>query len=488
MTMMKRNGKNKGKKPKVVKYKDNTGEIIGVMVFFVAVFLGMIVYLSYFVATNEQEMINNSYNSRQEILLAKNYRGSIYSADGAVLAETVFTADGQELRNYPYKNLFSHVVGYSTKGKIGVEEFANYYLINSDIPLTEKVANTTAGLKNPGNNAHTTLNLKMQQAADKALGIYKGAIIVTEVSTGKILTMISKPDFDPNEIVEIWDGLLEDKESSVLMNRATLGLYPPGSTFKMITSLEYIREKEEDYEDYSYNCTGLYKQNGNQIQCFHGMKHGKVDLLKSFAKSCNTSFTNIGMSLDREEFADTLEDLLFGQSLQLDFLTAVSNTPVSMDLSESDMMQVAIGQGTVQMTPIHLNMITAAIANDGVMMRPYTVDHIEDANGVKIKTYKSKEYKRIMSAQESAVLRDMMLEVVENGTATEIYGYGYSVAGKTGSAEYNSQRDSHAWFTGFAPAEEPEIAITVIIEGAGSGGDYAAPIARRVLDAYFNQK
>ncbi len=458
------------------------------MVFFVAVFLGMILYLSYFVATNEQEMINNSYNSRQEILLAKNYRGSIYSADGAVLAETVFTADGKELRNYPYKNLFAHAVGYSTKGKTGVEEFANYYLINSDITLAEKVANTTAGVKNPGNNVYTTFNLEMQQAADKALGIYKGAIIVTEVSTGKILTMVSKPDFDPNEIVEIWDGLLVDKESSVLMNRATLGLYPPGSTFKMITSLEYIRENGQDYEDYSYQCNGLYKQNGNQIQCFHGMKHGRVDFVKSFAKSCNTSYTNIGMSLDREEFADTLDELLFGQNLKLDFLTAVSKTPVSETLSETDMMQVAIGQGTVQMTPIHLNMITAAIANNGVMMRPYTVDYVADANGVKVKTYKSKEYKKIMSAQESATLREMMVEVVETGTATEISGYGYTVGGKTGSAEYNSQRDSHAWFTGFAPAEEPEIAITVIIEGAGSGGDYAAPIARRVLDAYFNQK
>ena len=236
--------------------KDNSGEIIGVMVFFVAVFLAMIIYLSYFVATNEQEMINNSYNSRQEILLAKNYRGSIYSADGAVLAETVFTTDGQELRNYPYKNLFSHVVGYSTKGRIGVEEFSNYYLINSDIPLTDKVANTTAGLKNPGNNVHTTLNLKMQQAAYNAMGIYKGAVIVTEVSTGKILVMLSKPDFDPNEIVEIWDELLEDKESSVLMNRATIGLYPPGSTFKMITSLEYIKENPDTYADYSYQCNG----------------------------------------------------------------------------------------------------------------------------------------------------------------------------------------------------------------------------------------
>lgn len=468
--------------------KSNTGEIIGVMVFFVAVFLAMIIYLSHFVATNEQKMINNSYNSRQEILLSKNYRGSIFTADGAVVAETVFTSDGKEVRNYPYKNLFSHVVGYSTKGRIGVEEFCNYYLINSNIPLTEKVANTTAGVKNPGNNVYTTLDLEMQQAADDAMGIYKGAIVVTEVATGKILALVSKPDFDPNEIVEIWDELLVDKESSVLMNRVTTGLYPPGSTFKMITSLEYIRENADSYEDYSYNCTGSYKNDGNVIHCYHNIRHNKVDFVKSFAKSCNTSYTNIGMSLDRERFTKTLDALLFNQELELDFTTAISKTPVSASISDEDMMQVSIGQGTVQITPMHLNMITAAIANNGVLMRPYVVDRVETAGGIKVQTYKSKEYDRLMTEEESAILREMMVEVVERGTATEISGYGYTVGGKTGSAEYNSKNDSHAWFTGFAPAENPEIAVTVIIEGAGSGGDYAAPMARRVLDAYFKQK
>ncbi len=464
---------------------NNKGEMIGVMAFFVTVFLAMIVYLAYFVATNEQEMINNSYNSRQEIILSKNYRGSIYSADGSVLAQTVFTQDGQEIREYPYENLFSHVIGYSTNGRIGVEDFCNYYLINSDISLAQKVSNATAGVKNPGNNVYTTLNLKMQQAASDAMGIYKGAIIVTEVSTGRVLTMVSKPDFDPNEIVAIWDDLLEDEESSVLMNRVTTGLYPPGSTFKMLTSLEYIRENPGSYSSYSYNCTGSYKENGNTIRCYHNMQHGRVDFFKSFAKSCNTSFTNIGMDLEKDAFTETLGDLWFGKNLGLDFVTAISQTPVSEDISEEDMMQVSIGQGTVQMTPIHLNMITAAIANDGVMMRPYLVDYVESAEGDRVHTYKSRIYGTVMSEEESAILQELMAEVVERGTATEISGYGYTVAGKTGSAEYNSKRDSHAWFTGFAPVENPQIAITVIIEGAGSGGDYAAPIARRVLDAYF---
>lgn len=483
-TMQKMN--NETKKVKTTE-KDNGKQIISVMVFFVCVFLGMIGYLCYFVATNEQAMINNSYNSRQEILLSKNYRGTIYSADGQVLAETVLNADGKEKRLYPYKNLFSHVIGFSTYGKTGVEEFSNYYLINSDIPLKDKVANTTAGLKNPGNNVYTTLDTEIQQAAYNALGLYKGAIIVTECATGRILAMVSKPDFDPNEIADIWEELAADKNSSVLLNRVTQGLYPPGSTFKIMSALEYIRENPENYSKYSYQCRGSYKKDGNTIQCYHGSVHNTVSFVKSFAKSCNTSFANIGMSLDKTKFAETLNQLLFNQNIKLDFTTANSKTPVSEDISSAEMLQVSIGQGTVQMTPIHLNMITSAIANNGVLMKPYLVDTVKSAAGITLQKYKPKQYDRLMTEEESAILREMMVEVVENGTANRMKGYGYTVGGKTGSAEYNSKSDSHAWFTGFAPAENPEIAITVIIEGAGAGGDYAVPMARRVLDAYFKQ-
>jgi len=463
----------------------NNSKIVGVMFVMVATFVAMMIYLGHFVATNEQEMINNSYNHRQEIILAKNYRGTIYSSDGYVLAQTGLNSKGEEIRHYPYENVFSHVVGFSTHGRTGIEDFANYYLINSDISLIEKAENTTAGRKNPGNNAYSTLNYDIQQAAYQAMGIYEGAVIVTEVSTGKILAMVSKPDFNPNTVVEMWDKWVEDEESSVLLNRATTGLYPPGSTFKIFSTLEYLKENKGNYQNYSYVCNGSYKKNGKVIHCYHNSVHNRVNLTKSFAKSCNSSFVNLAMGLDRDDFSDTLDKLLFGKSLDLDFLTAVSKTPISADVSDEEMLQAAIGQGTVQITPIHLNMITSAIANDGVLMRPYLVDHIESATGDLVHTYKAKEYGRLMTEEESSALKLMMKEVVENGTANRMKGYGYTVAGKTGSAEYNSKGDSHAWFTGFAPAEEPEIAITVIIESAGSGGDYAVPIARRVLDAYF---
>lgn len=463
-----------------------TGSVYVLMYFFVALFLAMMGYLVWFVKNNEQTLINNSYNSRQEMLASQNYRGSIYAAGGEVLAETVFLPDGTEQRQYPYGDKFAHVVGFSTKGRTGVESQANYYLINTNIPLTQKVSNDMAGIKNPGDNVYTTLDVALQEAAYRELGTYKGAIIVTEVSTGKVLAMVSNPAFDPNEIADIWDRLVEDADSSVLVNRATQGLYPPGSTFKILTALEYIRENPDTWQDYRYTCNGHFKEGEWQISCYHGISHGKLDFTKSFAKSCNSSFANIGLSLDFARFSDTLQDMLFNQELPVSFLYAKSHISLSEEMDTPDVMQLVIGQGTTQITPLHLNMITAAVANGGVMMKPYVVDRVESANGVLVKRFSPASGIRVMSEEESLALTGLMTAVVEEGTATKISGLSYTVAGKTGSAEYsNVKGESHAWFTGFAPAEAPQICVTVILEGAGSGGDYAVPMAKRVFNAYF---
>lgn len=477
------------KKKNAARYLDNKREIIVSGCFFGLIFAVLIGYLGYFTATSRQEMINNSYNSRQEILLSQNYRGSIYSKDGDVLAQTVPDEEENETRVYPYANLFAHIVGYSTQGRTGVEALANYYLINTSISIRNKVANNVAGVKNPGDNVYTTLDVQIQQVADSQLSIYKGAIVVTEVSTGKILAMVSHPDFDPNQIADIWDSLIESETSSVLLNRASQGQYPPGSTFKIVTALEYIRENPSTYSDYTFQCAGYFALGGSRISCYHGSSHGSVNFESSFAKSCNSSFANIGMSLDRESFAETLEDLLFDQPLPLTLAYNRSHVAVSEDMGTAEMMQTSIGQGRTQITPIHLNLITSAVANGGVLMKPYVIDHIESADGNIVKTFQPESYGRLMSEEESAILRELMTSVVENGTATKLSGLSYTAAGKTGSAEYNDVKgDSHAWFTGFAPAENPEVCVTIIVEGAGSGGDYAVPIARRIFDAYFNGK
>ena len=468
------------------KRKKRNRQILTVTYLFVAVFLCMMGYTCYYAITNQQELINNSYNGRQELFVAQNSRGNIYAAGGQILAETQVDENGEETRVYPYANMFSHVVGYASNGKFGIESLSNYYLINSNAKLADKVASDMAGEKYPGDSVYTTLDVGLQEVAYQSLGIYKGAVIVTEPSTGKILAMVSKPDFNPNEIDVIWDDLIKDEESSVLLNRATQGLYPPGSTFKIVTALEFIRENPDTYGQYSYQCSGRFALGNDVINCYHGSVHGSEDFRKSFAKSCNASFANIGMQLNRERFGNTLNSLLFNDKLPVAFAYNRSRLVIDEDTSDSAIMQAAIGQGTTQITPLHLNMITCAIANNGVLMKPYLVDCVKNNDGNIIKQFNPDTYKRLMSETEAAALNDLMQEVVKSGTGTKLSGLSYTAAGKTGSAEYNNVKtDSHAWFTGFAPAENPEVCVTIIIEGAGSGGDYAVPIAKRIFNEYF---
>lgn len=453
---------------------------------FVALFLGMMGYTCHYAVTHRQEMINNSYNGRQELLVSQNTRGTIYAAGGQVLAETQTDAEGEETRSYPYENLFAHVVGYASNGKFGIESSSNYYLINSNARLADKVASDVAGAKYPGDSVVTTLDVGIQEVAYQSLGIYKGAIIVSEPSTGKIIAMVSKPDFNPNEIDAIWDDLLEDKESSVLLNRVTQGLYPPGSTFKIVTALEYIRENPDTYSQYTYQCNGKFSSGSDSINCYHGTVHGHEDFAKSFAKSCNSSFANIGVQLDRAKFGNTLNDLLFNQELQVSFAYNQSKLTIDGSTSDSDVVQASIGQGTTQITPLHVNMITSAIANKGVLMKPYLVDYVKNNENTIVKQFNPATYKKLMSEEEAAALTGLMEEVVTSGTGTKLSGLSYTAAGKTGSAEYNSDKSqSHAWFTGFAPAQNPEVCVTIIIEGAGSGGDFAVPIAKRIFNEYF---
>lgn len=470
------------------KSKKTRRQIEFVTTIFITLFFGLMGYTAHYAMTHRQEMINNSYNSRQELLIRQNRRGSIFARDGQVLSRSLEDEEGKEYREYPFGSLFAHAVGYASNGRYGVEALSNYYLIQSNAKLSDKVESEMSGEKYPGDDVYTTLDVGLQQLAFQSMGVYKGAIIITEPATGKILAMVSKPDFDPNEIEVIWDDLLQDENSSVLLNRATQGLYPPGSTFKIVTALEYIRENPDTYKNYSYQCTGRFTKGEDRINCYHGTVHGSEDFVKSFAKSCNSSFANIGVGLDRKRFSETLDDLLFDEPLPVSFTSLPSRIKVDENTSDAEIMQESIGQGTDQITPLHLNMITCAIANGGVLMKPYMVDRVVNYDGNVVKQFSQASYGSLMTETEAAQLTELMEAVVESGTATKLKGLPYTAAGKTGSAEFNSVKtDSHAWFTGFAPVEDPKICVTIIIEGAGSGGDYAVPIAKRIFDAWLVQ-
>lgn len=413
--------------------KKRNRQILAVTWLFVGLFFAMMGYTCHYAVTHRQTLMNNSYNTRQEILIAQNSRGSIYAAGGQKLAETVTDGEGKETRVYPYANMFSHAVGYASNGKFGIEAFANYYLINSNTRLSDKVANDVAGKKYPGDSVITTLDVDLQKIAYDSLGMYSGAVIVSEPSTGRILAMVSKPDFDPNEIDQIWDTLINDKESSVLLNRTTQGLYPPGSTFKIVTALEYIRENPDSYSQFSFQCNGRFTHGEERINCYHGTSHGSENFTKAFAKSCNSAFASIGLELDRKKFGKTLDELLFNQELKVDFAYNQSKLAMDENTTDSDVMQAAIGQGTTQITPLELNMITAAIANDGELMKPYLLDRVETADRSVVKQFSPDSYKRLMSEEEAQIMTELMEEVVKSGTGTKLSGLSYTAAGKSPS-------------------------------------------------------
>ncbi|OYP02111.1 hypothetical protein CG709_10690 [Lachnotalea glycerini] len=214
---------------------------------FVGLFVLLMGYFVYFNIVKSPSIINSSYNTRQDLFAKKVIRGKIVSSDGKILAQTVVSEDGTESREYPYDNMYAHVVGYASKGKAGLESLMNFNLLTSNAPLMERIIKEFKGVKNTGDNVVTTLDSKLQETAYKALGSNNGAVVVMEADTGRILAMVSKPDYNPNDIDTIWDSLVatDNTEDSSLLNRATQGKYPPGSTFKILTLMEYIRENPE---------------------------------------------------------------------------------------------------------------------------------------------------------------------------------------------------------------------------------------------------
>lgn len=458
---------------------------------FIGLFLCIMGYFVYFQVVKSEDFINNPYNSRQDAFAQSVVRGEIRSAGGEVLARTETDGEGNETRVYPYGRIFAHIVGYSTEkyGRSGIESWANFNLLRSNAFFLEKALDQLKDEKSIGDNVITTLDASLQEAAYRALGDSDGAVVAMEPATGKILAMVSKPDFDPNTISEDWDRIVEDEDSeSALVNRATQGLYPPGSTFKILTTLEYIRENPDSYEDYSYNCTGSIQREGSSLRCFDGEVHGTVDLKRSFAESCNTSFASLGLSLDAEKFAETCGELLFNKALPAGKLeTSKSSFVLDGSSSASEVMETAIGQGKTLVTPLHMLMIVSAIANGGELMQPYVIDHTENYEGDQVKAYAPASCGLLMEEGEAAVLQEYMEEAVQSGTCSKLKGAGYEAAGKTGSAEYGDTKgESHAWFVGYASREGKEdIAVAVIAEGAGIGSAYAVPAAKEVFDQYF---
>ena len=463
-------------------------EIMRVTYVMIAIFIGMIGYFIYFNVTQSEEIVNNPYNSRLAKLSEDILRGEIRSADGDVLAQSVVDEEGNVTRVYPYGADFAHVVGTSEINKSGIELTADYELVSCDISPVKQIFNELREDKNEGNTIVTTLDTSLQVLAREELGDMQGAIVAIEPSTGKVLAMVSTPDYDPNTLEENYQSILEDETSSVLLNQATQGLFTPGSIFKIVTTLAYIR-CGYDMDSYEYYCDGsidLMSDDGDSyLKCYDGESHGYVNLEESFAESCNSSYANLGLSISVSMMQETAEDLLFNTDLPTGFTTSRSAFSLSQEDTEWTIGATAIGQGNTSVSPMHMAMIAAAIANDGELMQPYVIDHILNADESLIKQYAPESYGQLMTASEAETMTQLMEEVVNNGTAYRLADRSYQAAGKTGTAEVAGS-GNNAWFVGFAPADDPQIAVCILVEDAGTASSTAVPIAVDLFDSYLS--
>lgn len=443
------------------------------------IFFLILASMAKLVFMDRQEISSSAYNPRINYVDNSVKRGNIRDSNGDILAESIENADGSYTRNYNRSRMAAHITGYSSKGKTGVEAAENFELQKAHNEVLQRINNILKGEPVQGNDVVLTVDMDIQSIAGNILGSKKGAIVVMEPSTGRILALQAYPDFDPNTVAQNWESLRDD-EDSALVNRATQGLYPPGSTFKVITALAAI-QYYNDWKSFTYECTGEAVFENKVIHCYNNKVHGTVDMKKAIATSCNCYFAELGKRVGAENIRKKAEDFYFNENYPFVLAHSISQVALQKKSEENEIVETAIGQGKTLATPLHMAMVASAIANDGIMMKPYIVDHIQYYNGDISKTTVPEKIEQIISVEEADIITDMMISCVSEGTGTAAQIYGVDVAGKTGTAE-NATGSDHSWFIGFAPANDPKIAVAVMIENANQGGS-ATPIAGKVLQA-----
>lgn len=443
-----------------------------------ALFALLVMYLCKFVLADSREIVANSYNPRMGVTDPAIKRGDVRDRNGNLLASSNQDASSAYRREYPYGKAFAHVVGYTDHGKTGVEAKYNFEMETLSHEIYQRARGLLMSEEICADSAVLTLDADLQRFAYETMGGRKGSVVVMEPSTGKILCMVSHPAFDPESIASDWAALKDDEENSPLLNRASQGMYPPGSVFKIVTAAAVI-EHWAEYQDFVYECRGEETFGNNRIRCYDGKVHGEVGLEDAFAQSCNTYFATVGMELGPDVLRGVAERAGFNAAYPFALVNNRSSFVLSEASTEGEVIATSFGQGKTLVTPLHMAMITSAVGNGGVMMKPYIVDHFENYDG----TEKGKVLPALLgqafSQEETTMLTDMMRLVVEVGTGKNVRIDGVQVAGKTGSAENGTGAD-HGWFVGFAPADNPKVAVSVILENCG-GSINALPLAREVM-------
>ncbi|MEO8519371.1 MAG: penicillin-binding protein 2 [Dermatophilaceae bacterium] len=471
--------------------------------FLVALLFGALLISTTWIQFVQAQTLDNRPGNRRTLLEGyARERGAIL-VDGAPVAKSVPTKDELKyVRIYPSGKLYSHVTGYYsfTYGAGGGLEGSEDPLLSgqSDKLFYRRVVDMLTGKVASGASLELTINAKAQQAADKALGNQRGAVVALDPSTGAILAMVSHPQYNPtvlsshnlDAVSKAWKALNADP-AQPMVNRAIAGdLYPPGSTFKLVTAAAALSSGRFTEESQipgparlDLPQTTISLPTDDLKPCGPG---NKTSLTHALEISCNTAFGWLGLQLGADDLRAQAAKFGFGDALRVPMHVTPSTIP-QLDVPQTAL--AAIGQYEVKVTPLQMAMVGAAIANKGIVMSPYLVkDTLNDHLDVIDRTQPT-QLSQAISPDVAAALTRMMVTVVQSGTGTKAQISGVVVAGKTGTAQHGTGAAPHAWFVAFAPADHPTIAVAVVVEDGGNagseafGGKVAAPIARQVIEA-----
>ena len=481
-------------------------QITRVAVVSMALLAALIVGTTYWQAWAAPGLEARQDNSIQRVAEFQIDRGRILAADGkTVLADNVKRrVDGKDLffRRYPQHGLAAHVVGYSTsvRSRAGLEASENDFLTGSNTNLSTVLDTTLDKLKGAtvkGNDLHLTLRPGAQRVALNALGGKCGAAVAIEPKTGRVLVAASSPTYDPNLIEGNYRAATRQKFGcSPLFNRAAAGLYTPGSTFKVVTASAALDSGKFTPESRFYD-PGYCEEYGQRVNNYDtSSPFGNVTLAQAMQNSINSVFCNIGKTLGGRRLVDKMKRFGFYSVPPLE--TPVNERSISglynsrgrlvTDENKIDPGRTAFGQGPntaePRLTPLQMAMVAATIANGGVVMKPYVVEKVVAPDGSEVTKTKPDALGRAVDANHAAEVARMMELVVQGGTGTAAQIPGVRVAGKTGTAESGVRGTNTTSFMTFAPADNPRVAVAVILERqSGTGGTTAAPIAKQIMEA-----
>jgi len=484
----------------------------------VALLAALIVGSTYWQTWAEGELSARQDNAIQLVAQFKIDRGDIHAGALVLAQNRVVKTRGQTfyLRIYPHKKLAADIVGYSTQGRsrAGIERSLNDYLTssNSDLhTLLTRIANSFEGATVRGNSVWLTLVPGAQYLAQQALGSECGAAVALDVKTGKVLVMATSPTYDPNLVEHHFDQIGKTQAHCAgpapLINRATAGLYVPGSSFKLVTAAAALESGQftpsSPFFDPGY-CIEFGKHVNNfALESGGPEQFGNVTLAQGLQHSINSVFCNVGKKLGATKILDQAKKFGFYSTPNLETPPEEQRTSGLYNCDKHgrcrlffpqhdyqvDPGRLAFGQERLQVTPLQMAMVAAAIGNGGVVMHPYVVDKITKPGGGVLQTTKPKALGRAISPQTASELTTMMESVVTGGTGTAAQIPGVRVAGKTGTGETSIPGVNQAWFVCFAPADNPRIAVAVTLENQlhKTGGEVAAPIAKSILEALLKQ-